>query len=326
MLLLNFGVAEPFFYRYSLAPMNCFTLKGLRVAVVMGGPGAEAQVSRWSGEGVAKALRAGGADVVVCDVQGTAVEVPENIDIVFDLIHGTFGEDGTLQRILDECGVRYTGAGAEGSRIAFDKVLSKKRFQEAGIPTAPFEILKRGERPQMSVPYVIKAPREGSTIGIHIIKENNEASITAALEDSFKYGDTVLVEEFLSGRELTVGILGDDVLPIVEITTAEGVYDYQNKYTPGKSEHLIPAALDPSLTKKIQETALAAHRVLGLEVYSRVDVILGNDGKFIVLEVNTLPGMTETSLLPDAAAVFGLDFTALCARIVELSLARYKKS
>ena len=301
---------------------SSFSLKNLRVAVFMGGPGAEAEVSRWSGEAVAKALRDGGADVIVCDIQGTKIEIPENVDIVFDIIHGTFGEDGTLQAILEERRVPYTGAGVEGSRMAFDKILSKKRFLEAGIPTALFEILERGERPKMSVPYVIKAPREGSTIGVHIIKENDEAVITAALEDSFKYGDTVLVEEFFPGRELTVGILGDDILPIIEIKAQEGVYDYQNKYTPGKSEHLIPAPLDPYQTKKIQETALAAHRALGLEVYSRVDVILGSDGKFIVLEANTLPGMTKTSLLPDAAAVFGLDFTALCARILELSLAR----
>ncbi|MCX6957271.1 MAG: D-alanine--D-alanine ligase [Verrucomicrobiae bacterium] len=304
--------------------ISSFSLKNLRIAVFMGGPGAEAEVSRWSGEAVAKALREGGADVIVCDIQGTKVEIPENIDIVFDIIHGTFGEDGTLQAILEERGVSYTGAGVEGSRLAFDKILSKKCFLEAGIPTASFEILQRGERPKMSVPYVIKAPCEGSTIGIHIIKENDEAVITAALEDSFKYGDTVLVEEFFPGRELTVGILGDDILPIIEIKAQEGVYDYQNKYTPGKSEHLIPASLDPSQTKKIQETALAAHHALGLEVYSRVDLILGADGKFIVLEANTLPGMTQTSLLPDAAAVFGLDFTALCARIVELSLQRLK--
>jgi D-alanine-D-alanine ligase len=302
-----------------------FSLKNLRIAVMMGGPGAEAQVSRWSGESVIKALRQGGADVVVCDLQDTNVVVPENIDIVFDIIHGTFGEDGTLQAILEERGIPYTGSRVEGSRIAFDKILSKKRFLEVGIPTASFEILQRGERPKMSVPYVIKAPCEGSTIGIHIIKENNEATITAALEDAFQYGETVLVEEFCPGRELTVGILGDDVFPIIEIRAKEGVYDYQNKYTQGGSEHLIPAPIDASLTKKIQETALAVHRALGLEVWSRVDFILRDDGHFIVLEANALPGMTDTpSLFPDAAASFGLDFTTLCARIVELSLVRYK--
>lgn len=304
---------------------DSFSLKNLRVAVMMGGPGAEAQVSRWSGEGIAKALQQGGALVTICDLSDTNVVIPENVDIIFNTIHGTFGEDGTLQGILDEQGLRYTGEGALSSHIAFDKILSKKRFLEAGVPTAPFEILKRGDTPKMAVPYVIKAPCEGSTIGVHIIKEHDEALIAAALEDALKYGDTVLVEKFLPGRELTVGILGDDVLPIVEIEAQEGIYDYQNKYTPGRSEHLVPAPLDPILAKKIQDTALAAHRALGLEVYSRVDIILGADEQLIVLEANTLPGMTETSLLPDAAAVFGLDFTALCARIIELSLARYSK-
>jgi D-alanine-D-alanine ligase len=305
---------------------NSFSLKNLRIAVLMGGPGAEAQVSRWSGKSVIKALQEGGGDIVVCDLDDSNVVLPEKVDIVFDIIHGTFGEDGTLQAILEERGIPHTGSGVEASRLAFDKILSKKRFLERGIPTAPFEVLQRGERPKMSVPYVIKAPCQGSTIGVHIIKEKDEATITAALEDGFKYGDLVLVEEFFSGRELTVGILGDDIFPIIEIKAKEGIYDYQNKYTQGGSEHLIPAPIDSSLTKKIQETALAVHHALGLEVWSRVDFMLGDDGRFIVLEANSLPGMTETSLFPDAAAVFGLDFTALCARIVELSLARYKKN
>lgn len=308
-----------------LSPMTIqpFNLKNLRIAVFMGGPGAEAQVSRWSGESVIKALKKAGADVVVCDLHDTNVVLPENIDIVFDIIHGTFGEDGTLQAILEERGVPYTGSGVEGSHLAFNKILSKKRFLEEGIPTAAFEILRKGERPTISLPYVIKAPCQGSTIGVHIIKENDEAAITAALEDCFQYGETVLVEEFFSGRELTVGILGEDIFPIVEIRAKEGVYDYENKYTQGGSEHLIPAPIDASLTKKIQDTALAVHRALGLEVWSRVDFLLNDEGRFIVLEANALPGMTDTpSLFPDAASSFGLDFTALCARIVELSLAK----
>ena len=306
--------------------MNSFSLKDRHIVVLMGGPGAEAEVSRWSGNAVAKALREAEADVVVCDLQDTNVVVPENIDIVFNVIHGTFGEDGTLQALLEDRGVPYTGTGIKGSRLAIDKILSKKCFVNAGVPTARFEILKRGEQPKMSVPYVIKAPREGSAIGIHIIKENDEKVIVAALEDAFKYGDQILVEEFFSGREMTVGILGDDILPIIEIKPKEGVYDYEHKYSVGGSQHLVPAPLHPAKTKEIQNIALAAHRALGLEVYSRVDLILGDDGRIAVLEVNTLPGMTETSLLPDAAAVFGLDFTALCARIIELSLARYKNS
>ena len=294
-------------------------LKNKKIALLMGGPGSESQVSRWSGAAVLKGLQEGGATVIPCDLHDTNVVLPENIDLVFNIIHGTFGEDGTLQAILEERGIPYTGEGVEGSRLAFDKILSKEHFVQAGVPVARFEIIHRGERPKMQVPYVIKAPREGSAIGIHIIKENEEAVITAALEDAFRYGDTILVEEFLAGRELTVGILGDDALPIIEIKPKGGVYDYEHKYTKGESVHLVPAPLTPDQTEKIQNIALAAHRSLGLEVYSRVDLILADDGRIAVLEVNTIPGMTETSLLPEAAAVFGLDFTALCARIVELS-------
>jgi D-alanine-D-alanine ligase len=302
-----------------------FSLNNLRIALFMGGPGTEAQVSRWSGEAVAKALRKGGADVVICDLHDTNVVMPENIDIVFDIIHGTFGEDGTLQSILEERHVPYTGAGVEGSRIAFDKILSKKRFLEAGIPTARFEIIKQGEHPTMKPPYVIKTPRGGSTIGTYIIKENDPVAINAALNDVAQYGDEILVEEFVEGRELTVGIVGEDVLPIIEIKAKEGRYDFNHKYSPGGSQHLIPAPLSPAQTEEIQNIAMSVHRALGLEVYSRIDMMLGHDGKVAVLEANTIPGMTETSLLPDAAAVFGLDFTALCTRIIELSLVRYHR-
>lgn len=288
--------------------------------MLMGGPGKESQVSRWSGEAIASALRKGGAEVSICDLHDTNVEIPEKSDLVFNIIHGTFGEDGTVQAILEKKGIPYTGAGVEGSRLAFDKIASKKRFLEKGIPTAKFEILHEGEMPTFSLPYVIKAPQQGSTIGVHIIKENNPEMINAALKDCFQYGEEVLVEEFISGREMTVGILGETVLPIIEIKAKEGLYDYNHKYSQGGSEHLVPAPLDLIKTEEIQKMALAAHHALGLEVYSRVDLILGEDGRLVILEVNTLPGMTETSLLPDAARVFGLDFPALCAKIVELSL------
>lgn len=302
-----------------------FSLKDLRVAVFMGGPGTEAQVSRWSGEAVAKALRQGGADVIVCDLHDTKVVVPENIDIVFNVIHGAFGEDGTLQAILEERGISYTGAGVEGSRKAFDKIFSKKCFVEAGIPTALFEIIKKGERPTFKPPYVIKTPRGGSSIGTYIIKENDTVAIEAALKDVVQYGDEILIEKFVPGREMTVGILGEDVLPIIEIKAKEGIYDFQHKYSQGGSQHLVPAPLTSAQTEEIQKIAMAAHRALGLEVYSRIDLMLDDDGQIAILEANTLPGMTETSLLPDAAAVFGLDFTALCARIVELSLLRSRQ-
>jgi D-alanine-D-alanine ligase len=305
--------------------MDISFLKKHTIAVLMGGPGAEREVSLASGTAVAKVLRGAGVSVIICDVKDRNVEIPKEVTFVMNMIHGTFGEDGELQALLEKKGIPYSGAGVKGSQLAINKIESKKRFLEVGVPTAPFEILNEGEQPSLLVPYVIKAPKEGSTLGLYIIRENDPEKIENALRGAFGFGKEILVEEFILGRELTVGILGDDVLPIIEIKAKDGVYDFKNKYTVGGSKHLIPAPLDPELTKKIKHTALAAHHALGIEVYSRVDIILGNDGTIVVLEVNTIPGMTETSLLPDAASVFGLDFLSLCAKIIELSLACHRK-
>ena len=190
------------------------------------------------------------------------------------------------------------------------------------MPTAAWQIIKRGENPECKFPCVIKAPRQGSSVGVHII--HSIADIAAALEDCFQYGDRVLVEEFFTGRELTIGILGDQALPVVEIVPHEGFYDYDHKYTKGASDYHVPANLAPDVTAAVQATALAACRALSLEVYSRVDILLAPDGRLNVLEINTIPGMTETSLLPKAAAEAGLDFCALCEEIAGLSLARRK--
>ncbi|MBX9742342.1 MAG: D-alanine--D-alanine ligase [Chthoniobacterales bacterium] len=298
-------------------------LKKHHIAVLMGGPGAEREVSLASGKAVAQALQQGGLSVVECDIKDEAFDLPAGVTFAMNMIHGTFGEDGTLQALLEKRGIPYSGAGVVASRLAIDKVESKKRFVAAGVPTATFEVLQKGERPTLSLPFVIKPPREGSALGVHIMKaDSDQRAIDAALKDVFSYDNEALVEEFFPGKELTVGILGEEVLPIIEIVAKDGLYNYENKYTVGGSRHLIPAPLDPVTTKQVQQAALAAHRALGVEVYSRIDVILHDDGRIAVLEVNTIPGMTETSLLPDAAAVFGLDFPALCVRIMELSLAK----
>ncbi|MFZ4115628.1 MAG: D-alanine--D-alanine ligase [Chthoniobacterales bacterium] len=305
--------------------MDISFLKNHLIAVLMGGPGVERDVSLASGTSVAKALQEVGLSVVTCDVKDRDFTLPEGVTFAMNMIHGTFGEDGELQELLEKRGIPYSGAGVEGSRMAIDKIASKKRFVEFGIPTAPFEVLREGERPSLSVPFVIKAPKEGSTLGVYIIKENDSKQIEAALEGAFQFGEEILVEEFFSGKELTVGILGEQAFPIIEIRAKDGLYDYKNKYSVGGSQHVIPAPLDSALTARIQKIALDAHHALGLEVYSRVDMMLSDDGRIAVLEINTIPGMTETSLLPDAAAVFGLDFAALCVRIVELSLLRSSK-
>jgi len=295
-------------------------LNGVPVALMMGGPGKEREVSLRSGAAVAGALRKCGAHVTEMDVTGPGFELPSGTALVFNLIHGTFGEDGELQGLLDARGVPYTGEGAEGSRLAFDKIETKSRFDAAGIPTASWKILRPSELPDCQFPCVVKAPKQGSSVGVHIV--DSAADLPAALDDCFQYGDCVLVEEFFPGRELTVGILGNSALPIVEIVPREGFYDYGHKYTKGASEYHVPAAIPPKLTALIQNAALAACRALDLRIYSRVDVLLAPDGRINVLEINTIPGMTETSLLPKAAAVAGLEFPALCEEIAGLSLTR----
>ena len=298
--------------------MPTIDLKNRILAVLKGGPGAERDVSIRSGTSVASALRGLGARVEEIEIRGTEVDIPEGVELVFNLIHGTFGEDGQLQSLLDSKRIRYTGEGAEGSRLAFDKILTKKALALSGVPTPEWEILAEGDLPTISLPMVIKAPRQGSSVGVHLIHEKE--GIAPALADCLIHGREILVEKLVVGRELTVGILGEQVLPIVEIRPLAGFYDYRNKYTKGATEYLVPAPLTADENEAVQRVAMAAHRALGLRVYSRVDVLLGTNGP-TVLEINTIPGMTETSLLPKAAEAAGIGFPELCSRIAELSLA-----
>ena len=300
-----------------------------KIAVLMGGPGSERDVSIATGTGAAKALRSLGIDVLEVDVKGPDFELPADIELAFLTIHGTFGEDGQLQRILEERGIAYTGEGVEGSELAFDKIRSKDAFRREGVTTPYWQVVTLGQRPTIPIPFVIKAPRQGSTVGVYIIK--NEREVDAAMADVSKYDQEVLVEKFIPGRELTIGILGDQALPVLEIIAKGGVYDFTNKYpflnpgAGGGAEHVCPAKIPEEQTRAIQDLALRAHQALGLQVYSRVDILLPEEGGPTVLEVNTIPGMTEASLLPEAAAAAGIGYAQLCARIIELSAARSKK-
>jgi D-alanine-D-alanine ligase len=300
-------------------------LTGKKIAVLMGGPGSERKVSLASGAGVVKALQSLGADVVEVDVADENFVVPPGVEVAFNVIHGTFGEDGQVQRILERRGIRYTGEGVAGSELAIDKIATKRRLIERGVPTAKFEILQKGAQPSLPLPFVIKAPREGSSVGIYII--HNAAELPEKLREAAKFGDELLIEQFIGGRELTVGIVGDQALPIIEIRAKSDFYNFENKYpflnpNAAGADHFCPAALSPELTKHVQELALAAHRALDLEVYSRVDFLLTAEDEPFVLEVNTIPGMTPSSLLPEAASVAGISYAELCRRIIELSLAR----
>src|SRR5256714_7179589 len=297
-----------------------------KVAVLMGGPGSERNVSLATGRGVSKALRSLGIDVDDVDVRDENFPLANDVDLACITIHGTVGEDGQIQKILEDRGVPYTGDGVEESRIAFDKILSKKKFLEHNVVTPESEVIDAGEHPKMSTPLVVKPARQGSTVGIVIVKNKNE--IDSAIKEATKYDRKLLIEKFVSGRELTIGILGDQALPILEIIPRGGFYDFNNKYpflnpqAGGGAEHVCPANIDAGKTKEIQELALRAFRSASLQVYARVDAILSDNGQPYILEINTIPGMTEASLLPEAAAAAGIDYANLCARIIALSRLR----
>lgn len=301
-------------------------LSGKKIAVLMGGPGSEREVSLASGKAVLKALLGLGLDAVAVDVTTTEIVLPEGTDLAFNVIHGTFGEDGQLQDAMENLGVPYTGAGSASSKLAIDKSLAKRKFLADNVPTARSETvsLTPGQIPSLTIkaPLVIKPPLEGSSVGVQIVKTQDEVP-AALLKAAEKYG-VVLIEEFIDGKELTVAILNDVPLPIVQITPPEGVYDMASKYPwlsgAKGSEYQCPADLDLETTMAVQAAALAAHRSLGVEIYSRVDVLLDSQNRPFVLEANTIPGMTETSLLPKAAAAVGISFPELCKTIAELSL------
>ncbi len=292
----------------------------------MGGPGSERKVSLASGAGVVKALRELGAEVTEVDVAGADFVVPPGTEIAFNVIHGTFGEDGQVQRILEARGIPYTGEGIAGSELAIDKIATKQRLIDRGVPTARFEILRNGSQPSLPLPFVIKAPREGSSVGIYIL--HDAAEVPAKLAEAAKFGNELLVEQFIAGRELTVGIVGEQALPIIEIHAKKDFYNFENKYpflnpNAAGADHFCPAPLSDEITRRVQALALDAHRALDLEVYSRVDFLLTPENEPFVLEVNTIPGMTPSSLLPEAAAVVGISYPELCRRIIELSLTRF---
>ncbi|MGA2661837.1 MAG: D-alanine--D-alanine ligase [Verrucomicrobiota bacterium] len=295
----------------------------LDITVMLGGPSAEREVSLRSGAAVAEALRSLGHRVNELDPREPGWELPKGTQVVFLVLHGTYGEDGTVQRRLESIGVPYTGCGPEASRLGFDKALSKQRFLAAGVPTARFTILDSpiarwpmGWNP----PVVLKPVRQGSSVGLQFVER--VADWGRALTEALRYDSHVLMEEKIAGRETTVGILAGRALPVVEVRPKSGAYDYQNKYTPGSTEYLCPAPFDEAATARIQAAGFKAFEAIGGRDYGRVDVMVRPNGEPVVLEVNTLPGMTETSLLPKAAAAAGLGYARLCQRMVDLALAR----
>ena len=288
---------------------------------MLGGPSAEREVSLRTGAAVARALRSLGHCVRELDPREPDWTLPPDTQLVFLALHGTYGEDGTVQRQLDELGVPYTGCDAESSRLAFDKVLTKQKCIQVGIPTPRFTVL---DSPEASwplgwqPPVVLKPVRQGSSVGLQFVERVSDWN--QALSEAFRHDSEVLMEEKITGRETTVAILGGKALPVVEVRPKSGGYNYHNKYTAGATDIFCPAAFDPAATRRIQDAALGAFQAIGGRDYARVDVMVRTDGEPMVLEVNTLPGMTELSLLPKAAAAAGMDYAELCQRMVDLAL------
>lgn len=307
-----------------------------KVGVLMGGRSAEREVSLRTGEAAYKALLEKGYQAVKIDVGPDVVEriKAEKIDLAFIALHGKYGEDGTVQGLLEILDVPYTGPGVLASALAIDKVATKKILVYEGLPTPGFIVLPRREvesggmrdavrrvEKEIGLPAVIKAPTQGSTIGISIVRSKD--GIAAALELAFKYGEAALVEEMIDGMEVTASVLGNEdpvALPLIEITSATGVYDYEAKYTPGMSDHVIPPRLPEELQTSVKELAVRTYKAMGCRGLSRVDFMVDREGRSFVLEVNTIPGMTATSLFPDAARAAGIEFPELIDRLVRLAL------
>ncbi len=306
----------------------------LTVAVLMGGPSEEHEISLRSGRGVVEALERLGWSVAPLVIPRTlapdavreaarAALTQRDPDVVFIALHGAFGEDGTIQELCDELDLAYIGSDAASSRLGIDKLASKRRFQDAGLVVPRWQLVACREGRGLSsiqglaYPVVVKPTRQGSSIGVSIVRRPE--ALEDAVAEAARYGAFALLEEWIEGREMTVGVLGEAALPVVEIRPRHAFFDYTAKYTPGQTDYVVPAPLCPGLTRTVQDVGLAAHRALGCRHLSRADVILRPDGVPMLLEVNTIPGFTPTSLLPKAAACLGLSYEALCERLVMMA-------
>lgn len=301
-----------------------------KIVVVMGGTSTEAEVSRRTGTAIYNALKSKNYNVETMELNPktfAADILKTNCAIVFNAVHGLYGEDGLIQGTLDMLDIPYTGSDVLAAAMTMDKVTTKKMFAFANVATPKFEVYRISDKNEtlaerieknFGLPVVIKAASQGSSIGVEIVEKSED--IFAAIENSFKYGDEILVEEFIKGRELTVAVFGNEdeaqALPIIEITTTTGRYDYETKYKKGASTHICPAELSDEMTKKIQALAVSAFKVCKCKGVARIDVMLSDENIPYAIEVNSVPGMTETSLVPDAARAAGIEFPELCEKIL----------
>ncbi len=298
--------------------MKLETLKKKNIGVLMGGTSSEREISLKTGRSIYKALRQEGFKPIAIDVGKDIVSdlKKHKIEVAFIALHGPLGEDGTIQGLLEVLGIPYTSSGVLASALAMDKVKAKEIFQAHQIPTPAWQVAQKGQKARIQkFPVVVKPVRQGSAVGVTIVE--NQSQLPGALRQSFRYEDTAIIEQYIQGKELTVGVLNDQPLPVIHIIPQNKFYDFESKYAPGGSRHIIPAGLSSSLEKKARFLGVAAHQSLGCRGATRVDMILDNQNRFFVLEVNTIPGMTETSLLPDAAKACGYSFNKLVLAILK---------
>ena len=306
--------------------------KTQRIAVVMGGPSTEAEISRRTGTAIAGALREKGYSVTELELNPERFMQDlrdEKIQVVFNAVHGLYGEDGRLQSILESMGIPYTGSGVTACAVSMDKSATKRFLAAEGISTPKFLIFNKrfdGDcytivskiKDTFRLPVVIKAASQGSSIGVEIVKSSED--IAGAVDSCFSYCENIVVEEFVAGKELTCAVVEKSgvltALPIVWIAPHSGAYDFHSKYTKGATDYYCPAPLAEEVTKAVQEAAVRTYRVLGLSGVARIDLILGADGVPYVLEANTVPGMTATSLVPKMAVAMGMGFSELCESIL----------
>jgi len=306
-----------------------------RIGVLMGGPSTEREISLKSGKAVYESLKQLGLEVITIDIKTDNIE--ENvclmksyeINCAFLALHGRFGEDGQIQEVLESLEIPYTGSGVLASKLAMDKVASRKIFGNNGLSVPKYNLLERASysvngkaHNNLFLPLVIKPATHGSSIGLSIVDRKED--LREAVDLAFKFDERIIIEEYIKGREVTVGILDDKALPVIEIIPKKRFFDYEAKYQPEMTEYIVPAKLEEEVIKRIQSSALSAHKLLDCFGCSRVDMILAKDNTPFVLEVNTIPGLTETSLLPKAAKTVGIEFGELCLRLIKLAYAKTK--
>jgi D-alanine--D-alanine ligase len=305
------------------------------VGVLMGGPSSEREISVRSGKAVCRALEAKKIDCVPVELmpgpntngykESVAAKLALlKIDIAFIALHGEFGEDGTVQGLLERMNIPYTGSSSSASRVAMNKITAKGVFKKNNIPSARHHVLEKNRLAEdfdakiyfrtLGPELVVKPSNGGSSIGLNIV--DNEKGLGAAVNDAFRYDDKLIIEEYIPGREITVGIIEDRALPVVEIIPKRKFFDFTAKYEKGLTEYIVPADIEKSIYEKCQDMGLRAHKALSARSFSRVDIILNNKKGPVVLEINTIPGLTETSLLPKAARAAGIEFEDLCLKIL----------